>query len=186
MGADKGLSRKGKLLYDYIREKGGGALEEWQMRDRIGLSHGSFCAARKELVEAGLLLLGKDVRKTTYTLRELTSQKCPLTPIPAITPPPPARAVLAPVTGKKSKPLEKAPHKATKPPAEVQEAIMPRVTGDFLDFDSWLLALNETLGDCVDVSQSLVDRQEYIVFAEEYGEDSYIITENEDGGICVE
>ncbi|SDZ98427.1 hypothetical protein [Selenomonas ruminantium] len=186
MGADRALSRKGKLLYDYIQEKGGGALEEWRIRDKTGLSHGSICAARKELVTAGLLVLGKDVRKTTYTLRDLTSQKCPLTPIPAITPPPPARAVLAPVTGKKSKPRKKAAHKAARTPAEVQEAIMPRVTGDFPDFDSWLLALNETLGDCVDVSQSLVDEQEYIVFADAYGEDSYIITDNEDGGISVE
>ena len=48
------------------------------------------------------------------------------------------------------------------------------------------MAAWEDLGGCVDVSQSLVDGQEYIVFAEEYGEDSYIITENEDGGICVE
>lgn len=169
MSADRALSRKGKLLYDYIREKGGGALDEWFIRDKTGLSHGSFCAARKELVAAGLLQLGKDVRKTTYTL------------IPS-----PAKAVLAPVTGKKSKPREKAAHKAVRPPAEVQEAIMPRVTGDFPDFDSWLLALNDRLGDCVDVSQSLVDEQEYIVFADAYGEDSYIITDNEDGGISVE
>ena len=63
---------------------------------------------------------------------------------------------------------------------------MPRVTGDFPDFDSWLLALNDRLGDCVDVSQSLVDGQEYIVFAEEYGEDTYTITESDDGGISVE
>ena len=63
---------------------------------------------------------------------------------------------------------------------------MPRVTGDFPDFDSWLLALNDTLGDCVDVSQSLVDGQEYIVFAEDYGEDTYTITDNEDGGITVD
>jgi hypothetical protein len=32
-----------------------------------------------------------------------------------------------------------------------------------------MLALNEALGDCVDVSQSLVSSSEYIVFSSEYG-----------------
>ena len=64
---------------------------------------------------------------------------------------------------------------------------MPRVTGDFPDFDSWLLALNDRLGDCVDVSQSLVSGDEYTVFSPDYeGEDSYTVTENEDGGITVD
>ncbi|SEA11663.1 MULTISPECIES: hypothetical protein [Selenomonas] len=63
---------------------------------------------------------------------------------------------------------------------------MPRVTGDFPDLDSWLLELSDRLGDCVDVSQSLLDAQEYIVFAEDYGEDSYTVRQTEDGGISVE
>ena len=142
------LTAKAKKLYACIQEKGGGVLEEWRMRDKTGLSHGSFCTARKELVAAGLLLLGKDVRKTTYTKHHVC--------------------------------------RPGKPPAEVQEAIMPRVTGDFPDLDSWLLELSDRLGDCVDVSQSLLDAQEYIVFSEDYGEDSYTIRQTEDGGISVE
>ena len=62
------LSRKAVIRYGYIQECGGGALDEWQMRDKTGLSHGSICAARKELVNAGLLTLGKDGRRTTYIL----------------------------------------------------------------------------------------------------------------------
>jgi len=60
------LSRKAVILYGYIQGCGGGALDEWQMRDKTGLSHGTICAARKELVDAGFLTLGKDGRRTTY------------------------------------------------------------------------------------------------------------------------
>ena len=78
---------------------------------------------------------------------------------------PPAKVVLAPAdsNGRKGR------KQADKPPLAVQEAIMPRVVGDFADFDDWMLALNEALGDCVDVSQSLVSSSEYIVFSSEYG-----------------
>ena len=69
------LTDKAQRLYDCIKEKGGGVIEEWCICDKTGMSHGSFVAARKELVAAGLLLLGKKVRKTTYQLVELTSQK---------------------------------------------------------------------------------------------------------------
>ena len=62
------LSRKAVILYGYISGCGGGALDEWQLRDKTGLSHGSVCAARKELVEAGLLTLGKEGRKMIYQL----------------------------------------------------------------------------------------------------------------------
>ena len=168
------LTAKAQRLYDCIREKGGGVIEEWRMLDKTGMSHGSFCAARKELVAAGLLLLGKDVRKTTYTLAEpsvLTVKK------PLLPPPPAVKALVA----------GKATGGTAKSPApQVQEAIMPRVTGDYADIDDWFMALNDRFGGCVDVSQSLVDGQEYTVFVDEYGEDSYTVTENADGGITVE
>ena len=174
------LTDKAQRLYDYIREKGGGVIEEWRICDKTGMSHGSFVAARKELVAAGLLLLGKKVRKTTYQLVELTGQKMTSQKPAAVPPLPPAKVVLAP-TGSKGR------QKTDKPSIEVQEAIMPRVVGDFADFDDWMLALNEALGDCVDVSQSLVSSSEYIVFSSEYGgEDSYTVSENEYGGVTVE
>ena len=177
------LTDKAQRLYDCIKEKGGGVIEEWRICDKTGMSHGSFVAARKELVAAGLLLLGKKVRKTTYQLVDLTSQKM-TSQKPATVPPlPPAKVVLAPADSKG----RKGRKQADKPPLAVQEAIMPRVVGDFADFDDWMLALNEALGDCVDVSQSLVSSSEYIVFSSEYGgEDSYTVQENEYGGITVE
>ena len=107
-----------------------------------------------------------------------------LTALPQqVAPPPPAKAVLAPVV----KPPAQTKKKPAPKPANVQEAIMPRVTGDFADFDDWLMALNNEFGGCVDVSQSLVSADEYTVFSPDYeGEDSYTVTENEDGGITVD
>ena len=177
------LTDKAQRLYDYIREKGGGVIEEWRICDKTGMSHGSFVAARKELVAAGLLLLGKKVRKTTYQLVDLTGQKMTRQKPAAVPPLPPAKVVLAPADSKG----RKGRKQADKPPLAVQEAIMPRVVGDFADFDDWLMALNNEFGGCVDVSQSLVNADEYTVFSPDYeGEDRYTVTENEDGGITVD
>ena len=194
MGTD--LTPKAEKLLAYIQKAGGGVLDEWYIRDKTGLSHGTICAARKELVEKGLLRLGKEMRKMTYQLVDLTGQlpkgnkAAPITSLTAlpqqVAPPPPAKAVLAPVAGKVKPPSQPKKKPAPKP-ANVQEAIMPRVTGDFADFDDWLMALNNEFGGCVDVSQSLVSADEYTVFSPDYeGEDSYTVTENEDGGITVD
>ena len=191
MGTD--LTPKAEKLLAYIQKAGGGVLDEWYIRDKTGLSHGTICAARKELVEKGLLRLGKEMRKMTYQLVNLTGQlpkgnkAAPITSLTAlpqqVAPPPPAKAVLAPVVKSPAQPKKKPAPK----PANVQEAIMPRVTGDFADFDDWLMALNNEFGGCVDVSQSLVSADEYTVFSPDYeGEDSYTVTENEDGGITVD
>ena len=175
------LSRKAVILYGYISGCGGGALDEWQLRDKTALSHGSVCAARKELVEAGLLTLGKEGRKLIY---QLTSPAEPgeidqsnvdheAKPAPQVVPPPPQpqAAVI--------KPVEAA--------ASPQEADMPRVEGSFDSFDDWLSTLTMELGGCVNVSESLVSAGEYIVYAEDYGqEDHYRVTENEDGGVVVD
>ena len=201
MGTD--LTPKAEKLLAYIQKVGGGVLDEWYIRDKTGLSHGTICAARKELVEKGLLRLGKEMRKMTYQLVDLTGQlpkgkaDTPIVSLTAavridpsseavsaqVAPPPPAKAVLAPVVKSPAQPKKKPAPK----PANVQEAIMPRVTGDFADFDDWLMALNNEFGGCVDVSQSLVSADEYTVFSPDYeGEDSYTVTENEDGGITVD
>lgn len=191
MGTD--LTPKAEKLLAYIQKAGGGVLDEWYIRDKTGLSHGTICAARRELVEKGLLRLGKEMRKMTYQLVDLTGQlpkgdkAAPITSLTAlpqqVAPPPPAKAVLAPVVKSPAQPKKKPAPK----PANVQEAIMPRVTGNFADFDDWLMALNNEFGGCVDVSQSLVSADEYTVFSPDYeGEDSYTVTENEDGGITVD
>lgn len=181
------LSRKAVILYGYIQGCGGGALDEWQMRDKTGLSHGTICAARKELVDAGILTLGKDGRRTTYLLTSQTDQSADtqeeseemaeLAPAEAaapveVPPPPVPKAVM----------VKPDTHEA--PP---QESEMPRVTGVFNSFDDWLSTLTMELGGCVNVSESLVTPHEYIVCSDEYGmEDRYIVTENEDGSVDVD
>ncbi len=184
MGTD--LTPKAEKLLAYIK-KTEGVLDEWFIRDKTGLSHGSICTARRELVEKGLLQLGKEIRKMTYQLVDWTGQlpkgkaDTPIVSLTAQAPavqldsPPPAKAVLA----KKSVPKAK--------PVSVQEAIILRVTGDFADFDDWLMAINPAFGGCVDVSQSLMNAGEYSVVSPDYeGEDSYTVTENENGGITVD
>jgi len=181
------LSRKAVILYGYISGCGGGALDEWQLRDKTALSHGSVCAARKELVEAGLLTLGKEGRKLIYQLtspaepaeidqsdidQSKVDHEVESVPAPQVVPPPPQ------------------PQAAVIKPAEAaspQEADMPRVEGSFDSFDDWLSTLTMELGGCVNVSESLVSAGEYIVYAEDYGqEDHYRVTENEDGGVVVD
>lgn len=64
------LSAKAERLLMDFREHGGGALMEWEILKRTGFSHGSFCAARRELLGAGLLTLGKEGKQTVYILKE--------------------------------------------------------------------------------------------------------------------
>ena len=44
MGTD--LTPKAEKLLAYIQKAGGGVLDEWYIRDKTGLSHGTICAAR--------------------------------------------------------------------------------------------------------------------------------------------
>lgn len=188
------LSRKAATLYGFIQGCGGGALDEWQMRDKTGLSHGTICAARKELVDAGLLTLGKDGRKTTYLLTSQIDQSAGTQAAPDdMTEPDPAEVaedkdVTAPVEVP-SPPAAKAGlvKSVTPATATATQAEMPRVAGTFNSFDDWLSTLTMELGGCVNVSESLVTPHEYIVCSDEYGmEDRYIVTENEDGSVDVD
>ncbi|WP_303841057.1 hypothetical protein [Selenomonas ruminantium] len=180
------LSRKAVILYGYIQGCGGGALDEWAMRDKTGLSHGTICAARKELVDAGLLTLGKDGRRTTYLLTSQDDQSADAPAEPdGLTEPAPAEAAA---------PVEVPPPPAVKAglvkpvaPAAPAQVEMPRVAGTFESIDDWMGMLTVSLGGCVNVSESLVTPNEYSVWAEEYGmEDHYTVTENEYGGVDVE
>lgn len=63
------LSRKARLLLSYLEAAGGGIIDEWRIRTATDLSHGSICAARRELIEAGYLEVAKEFRKTVYVLK---------------------------------------------------------------------------------------------------------------------
>ena len=48
------VSAKAEKLLAVIQAKGGGILDEYLLRDKTGLSHGSIVAGRKELEMAGI------------------------------------------------------------------------------------------------------------------------------------
>ena len=75
--SEEDLSPKAALLLLDFQVGGGGALMEFDILKRTGLSHGSFSAARKELVEGGFLLLGKCGRQTVYTLTDKARASAP-------------------------------------------------------------------------------------------------------------
>lgn len=221
------LTEKAEKLYACIKKRGGGAIEEWWLRDQTGLSHGSFCAARKELVAAGLLVLGKDIRKTTYEVRELTgktgaenaltcqkeeravltSQPCDGAALPcqkqhlpetaqAAADKPPAASAAVRSTAISSDPMRQADELSveTVQEAEAKQAPrggdfffaspMPHVAGTFFDFDEWTDALMNALGDCLDISESLVEEGTYTVYSHDYeSEDTYHTETTADGFI---
>ncbi len=197
---DAKLTDKAEKLYTCIKKKGGGVLEEWWMRDQTGLSHGSFCAARKELVEAGLLKLGKEVRKTTYELLPLTSQGGhgeALTCQPSRKPQNEEAQVA--VSGPPAVPSEdrqqmdglamETVQEPERKPAEQSGDFfftpsMPHVAGNFFDFDEWTDALMNALGECLDISESLVEEGTYTVYSHDYeSEDTYHTETTADGFI---
>lgn len=222
------LTEKAEKLYACIKKRGGGAIEEWWLRDQTGLSHGSFCAARKELVAAGLLVLGKDIRKTTYEVRELTgktgaedaltcqkeeravltSQPCdgaahtcqkqhlPETAQAAADKPPAAPAAVRSIAIS-SEPMRQADELSveTVQEAEAKQAPrggdfffaspMPHVAGTFFDFDEWTDALMNALGDCLDISESLVEEGTYTVYSHDFESEDTYHTETTSEGFIV-
>ena len=165
------LSRKAQKLYDAITARGGGIVDEYLIRDMTGLSHGSIVAARHELIDAGLLTLSKACRKMVYHLTgQLTRQKSEPAPRPAATP------IATPVAA--------APAPSAPPAASdlYTFSTMPHITGTYCDFDEWTDALMDALGDCLDISESLVEEGTYTVYAQDYDqEDTYHTEETEDG-----
>lgn len=225
---DAKLTDKAERLYACIQKKGG-IIEEWWLRDQTGLSHGSFCAARKELVAAGLLVLGKDIRKTTYEVRELTgktgaedaltgqkeeravltSQPCdgaalpcqkqhlPETAQAAADKPPaaPAETTLSPALA--AEPRRQAdvlsvetvqeldPRRAARDGDFFVASPMPHVAGTFFDFDEWTDALMNALGDCLDISESLVEEGTYTVYSHDFESEDTYHTETTSEGFIV-
>lgn len=176
------LSEKAEKLLTVIREKGGGTLDEYLLRDRTGLSHGSIVAGRKELETAGLLQLTKQGRKLYYTLTE--EQNAPLTgqvPVDG-QPPAPAPADVQPDTSPPAGDTAAAP-----PSSDASAAFlpaMPHIAGTFYDFDEWTDALMNALGACIYISESLTGDGTYTVYSHEYeGEDTYLTETTEDGFI---
>ena len=188
------VSAKAEKLLAVIQEKGGGILDEYLLRDKTGLSHGSIVAGRKELEMAGLLTLTKQGRKLYYTL---TGQNdTPLTGQPPVAVSP-AGGSLAPAPAETQAvpsppPASDAPSTATPAMAEPPNSdpaaaflpAMPHIAGTFYDFDEWTDALMNALGACIYISESLTGDGTYTVYSHEYeGEDTYLTETTEDGFI---
>jgi hypothetical protein len=193
------LSNREKLLYDAIRDVGGGIIPEDVLRQKTGLGHATLWAARHGLIEKGLLEIGKKSGKTTFRLLKsaaspstcsssMTSNSTPRTKTrktatAASTSTPTtstSQTSAASADARKSGKKKKSTYEKVQPFAEV-EADLPHVVGDFLDIDDWTEALLAELGD-VDVSPSLTSDTEYTVYAHDFHrEDRYEVIETADG-----
>lgn len=168
------LSNREKLLYEAIRELGGGALSEDVLRRKTGLGHATLWAARRDLIDKGLLVVTRENRRSVY---HLIPDYYDSAPAPTTTPSSAASPSTAVPTPKRK---AAAPTRQPKAFADFEPDI-PRVTGDFCDLDDWTDALIAELGD-VDVTPSLTSDTEYTVYAHEYQREvRYEIIETDDG-----
>ena len=219
------LSDKARKLLTAIEKRGGGVIEEYQLRDATGLSHGSIVAARQELVAAGCLQLGKSCRKLIYTL---TGQRLPVTRQgDALTGKQATVMEQDGVTGQQADRMaaadaltgqcsdmagrrdpqarsltrqaelgESGEGRTEKQPGKAKAAnagggiffapAMPHVAGIYYDFDEWTDALMHALGDCLDISESLVEDGAYTVYSHDFAcEDTYRTETTSDGFVVV-
>ena len=69
------FSLKAQALYAELQRRGGGAIDEYMVRTRLGISHGTFSAARRELLDAGVLQMEKEGRHPVYILHDLNEMR---------------------------------------------------------------------------------------------------------------
>ena len=203
--SEEDLSPKAALLLLDFQVGGGGALMEFDILKRTGLSHGSFSAARKELVEGGFLLLGKCGRQTVYTLTDKARASAPAgfkekeAPAPPKAPAAGGKVVTAGAKVVKSGgKVVKAGRQArneqiVKIGAEARNeevaasapGDLPQVTGEFGSVEEWEEQLIQTIPGCLDITPSLVDEGEYTVYAHAYGAECVYAIEEVAGGCVV-
>lgn len=176
------LSNREKLLYGAIRELGGGVLSEEVLRRKTGLGHATLWAARRDLIDKGLLVVTRENRKSVFSLTAIEPESLPsTTPSSAASPSTAAPAPISHSPQSSAKPKRKAaPARQPKAFADFEPDI-PRVTGDYCDLDDWTDALIMELGD-VDVTPSLTSDTEYTVYAHDYQREvRYEVIETDDG-----
>lgn len=174
------LSNREKLLYGAIRELGGGVLSEEVLRRKTGLGHATLWAARRDLIDKGLLVVTRENRRSVFSLTASEPDSLPsTTPSSDALPSTAAPAPISPPSSAKPK-RKAAPARQPKAFADFEPDI-PRVTGDYCDLDDWTDALIMELGD-VDVTPSLTSDTEYTVYAHEYQREiRYEVIETDDG-----
>lgn len=93
------LSNREKLLYEAIRELGGGVLSEEVLRRKTGLGHATLWAARRDLIDKGLLVVTRENRRSVFSLTASEPESLPSTTpssdaSPSTAAPPPTSARL--------------------------------------------------------------------------------------------
>ena len=167
------LSNRERLLYEAIRELGGGVISEDVLRRKTGLGHATLWAARRDLIDKGLLVVTRENRRSVFFLPAAKDERKIYHLIP--------ESAASPSTAVPT-PKRKAAAPTRQPKAFADfEPDIPRVTGDFCDLDDWTDALIAELGD-VDVTPSLTSDTEYTVYVHEYQREvRYEIIETDDG-----
>ena len=178
------LSNRERLLYEAIRELGGGAISEDVLRRKTGLGHATLWAARRDLIDKGLLVVTRENRRSVFFLPAAKDERKIYHLIPDYSAPAPTTTPSCAASPSTAVPTPKrkaaAPTRQPKAFADFEPDI-PRVTGDFCDLDDWTDALIAELGD-VDVTPSLTSDTEYTVYAHEYQREvRYEIIETDDG-----
>lgn len=153
-------------LLDFLRVRQHTQLTERDITDALHISHGTFSAVRKRLIDAGRLSCSRVGRKLLFRVIDATDGQ------PAV----PASAAIAPSSA------EAAPASAAiAPPDGVQEP-PPRVCGWFPSVDDWVSILMQRLGD---VAADQIDDEEYsVVRMTDFTEQRYTVKESA-GGIEV-
>lgn len=120
------LSKNAIVLLDYLSARYGRRVGETEIRAALGVSHGSFVAARRELVERDFVKCepGGGNRPPIYRAAGGASPCPPSIPMPS--------------GGEALK----------------EAAAMERITGAFVSIDDWIDALTAALGN-VDVTECL-------------------------------
>ena len=160
-------------LLDFLRVRQHTQLTERDITDALHISHGTFSAVRKRLIDAGRLSCSRVGRKLLFRVIDATDGQ-PAVPAQVPTAPPsaeaaPASAAIAP------------PSAETAPPDGVQEP-PPRVCGWFPSVDDWVSILMQRLGD---VAADQIDDEEYsVVLMTDFTEQRYTVKESA-GGIEV-
>lgn len=171
-------------LLDFLRSRQGMALSELDITAPLRISHGTFSAVRRRLIDEGRLSCSRVGRRLLFRVIEAADGQPPVpvqTPIvppqtPAV-PPAPASPVAAPPSAAIAPPsAEAAPPDGTA--ADTAEPA-PRITGWFPSVDDWTEILIQRLGD-VGVDQ--IDDETYTVtIMATFEEQPYTVRESAGG-----
>lgn len=172
-------------LLDFLRVHQHTQLTEREITDALHISHGTFSAVRRRLVDEGRLSCSRVGRRLLFRVIDAVAaigspavppQGAAVPPQAPAVPPTPASPETAPPSAAIAPPSAEAA-----PPDGVQEP-PPRICGWYPSVDDWVSILMQRLGD---VAADQVDDEEYsVVLMADFTEQRYTVKESA-GGIEV-